>query len=273
MAVHLFPRSVRMAANFDLTSRVALVTGGAQGLGAAIARALAEHGAAIAMLDLQEAKVTAAAAQLSLDTSRDAVGMACDTREQDQVEACVDRIAARFGRIDILVNNAGIHRRGTPTDYKPRDLAEVFAVNLVGCYHVAGAVGKVMLAQRSGSIINVSALGGGLVGLGRGGSIYAMTKGGIVSLTRDLAAEWGEYGIRVNAVAPGWIRTPMTRALQDNAQRSAKVLQRVPLRHWGEPDDVAGVVVFLASDAAAYVTGCTIPIDGGAANVISLSDD
>src|SRR6185369_12128438 len=128
---------------------------------------------------------------------------------------------------DILVNNAGIHRRGSPTDYKPEDLADVFAVNLVGCYNMVGAVGKAMIPQQRGSIINVSALGGGVMGLGRGGSIYGMTKGGIVSLTRDLAAEWGRYGIRVNAVAPGWIRTPMTQALQNDPRRSAKVLERV----------------------------------------------
>lgn len=187
-----------------------------------------------------------------------------------QVAACADQIAASFGRIDSLVNNAGIHRRGSPTDYLPDDLTDVFAVNLVGCYHVVAAVGKVMVSQRSGSIINVSTLGGGLMGLGREGSIYAMTKGGIVALTRDLAAEWGKHGIRVNAVAPGWIRTPMTNALQNDPVRSAKVLERVPLRRWGEPDDVAGVVTFLASDAAAYVTGCTISIDGGAANTIIL---
>lgn len=260
-----------MAASFDLTDRVAVVTGGAQGLGAAIARALADHGATIALLDVKADAVAAAAEQLARETGRTAEGHGCDTRDKSQVEDCVEGIAARFGRIDILVNNAGIHRRGTPTDYNPQDLADVFAVNLVGCYHVAGAVGKVMLAQKCGSIVNVSALGGGIVGLGRGGSIYAMTKGGIVSLTRDLAAEWGRHGIRVNAVAPGWIRTPMTQPLQNDPNRAAKVLERVPLRRWGEPDDVAGVVVFLASDAAAYVTGCTIPIDGGAANVIALS--
>jgi NAD(P)-dependent dehydrogenase (short-subunit alcohol dehydrogenase family) len=260
-----------MTARFDLKDRVAVVTGAAQGLGLAIARALAAHGASLALLDLQADAVSAAASQVARDTGRDAEGLACDTREKDRVEACVQEIVERFGRIDILVNNAGIHRRGTPTDYKPQDLDDVFAVNLTGCFHVAGAVGRVMLDRKKGSIINVSALGGGIVGLGRGGSIYAMTKGGIVALTRDLAAEWGRYGIRVNAVAPGWIRTPMTKPLQNDPIRSAKVLERVPLRRWGEPEDVAGVVVFLASDAAAYVTGCTIPIDGGAANVIALS--
>lgn len=258
---------------FNLTGRVALVTGGAQGLGLAIARVLSEHGAAVAMLDLQGDAMASAVAELASQPGRQAFAQACDVRNKEQVEACVKEIVQRFGRIDILVNNAGIHRRGTPTEYDPRDLQDVFAVNLVGCYHVVGAVGRVMIEQRRGSIVNVSALGGGLMGLGRGGSIYGMTKGGLVALTRDLAAEWGRHGIRVNAVAPGWIRTPMTQALQDDSGRSAKVLERVPLRRWGEPTDVAGVVLFLASDASAYVTGCTIPIDGGAANVIALSQE
>ena len=262
-----------MTSTFDLAGRVALVTGGAQGLGLAIARALAEHGATIALVDVQAEAATTAAEQLASESGREMLAQACDVRDKEQVEMCVTRIVERFGRLDILVNNAGIHRRGTPTEYDPRDLEDVFAVNLVGCYHVIGAAGRVMIEQQRGSIVNVSALGGGLMGLGRGGSIYGMTKGGIVSLTRDLAAEWGRHGIRVNAVAPGWIRTPMTRALQSDPVRSAKVLERVPLRRWGEPSDVAGVVVFLASDAAAYVTGCTIPIDGGAANVIALSQE
>jgi 2-dehydro-3-deoxy-D-gluconate 5-dehydrogenase len=256
---------------FDLTGRVAVVTGAAQGLGSAIARALAMQGAAIAALDLQQDAVAAAAAQLAADSGRDALGLACDVRDRGQVEDCVRRVVERFGRIDVLVNNAGIHRRAAATNFQPKDLRDVFDVNLVGCYQMAGAVGRVMLTQKSGSIVNVSALGGGVVGLGRGGGIYAMTKGGIVALTRDLAAEWGRHGIRVNAVAPGWIRTPMTQPLQNDPERSAKVLERVPLRRWGEAADVAGVVVFLASDAAAYVTGCTIPIDGGAANVIAIS--
>lgn len=260
-----------MSGAFDLTDRVALITGGAQGLGAAIARALAEQGASIAMLDVKAEEVLTFANTLCEETGRETLGLSCDVSDAEQVRVCVEQVAERFGRIDILVNNAGIHRRGTPINFRPEDLADVLSVNLIGCYHVVGAVGKVMLAQGLGSIINVSALGGGIVGLGRGGSIYGMTKGGLVALTRDLAAEWGRHGIRVNAVAPGWIRTPMTSALQNDPVRSAKVLERVPLRRWGEPQDVAGVVAFLASDAAAYITGCTIPIDGGAANVIALS--
>jgi 2-dehydro-3-deoxy-D-gluconate 5-dehydrogenase len=259
-----------MSSPFDLSGRVALVTGAAQGLGAAASWALARHGADVVLLDVQGDAAQGQADQIASATGRDVLGLAADTRDAAQVEGCVQRAIDLFGRIDILVNNAGIHRRGTPTEYEPQDLADVFAVNLVGCYHVLGAVGRIMLRQQGGSIVNVSALGGGVVGLGRGGSIYGMTKGGIVALTRDLAAEWGPQGIRVNAVAPGWIRTPMTRALQHDPDRAARVLERVPLRRWGEAADVAGVIVFLASDAAAYVTGCTIPIDGGAANVISL---
>jgi NAD(P)-dependent dehydrogenase (short-subunit alcohol dehydrogenase family) len=259
-----------MNTQFHLTGRIAVVTGAAQGLGAAIARSLADQGASVALLDLQAEEVEKIAAHINWVTKRPTVGLTCDVRDAGQVQIAVDQVVKRFGTIDILVNNAGIHRRGTPTDYKPDDLRDVFAVNLVGCYHVTGAVGKVMRERPGGSIINVSALGGGVMGLGRGGSIYGMTKGGIVSLTRDLAAEWGKHNIRVNAVAPGWIRTPMTNALQNDPIRSAKVLERVPLRRWGEADDVAGVVTFLASDAAAYVTGCTIPIDGGAANTIML---
>jgi gluconate 5-dehydrogenase len=256
---------------FDLTGRVAVVTGGAQGIGAAIGRALAAQGATVLLVDLDADAVDRAAAEPTAPSGGPVFAFACDVRDREEVERVIAAIDEERGRIDILVNNAGIHRRGTPIQYDPQDLADVFAVNLVGCYQVVGAVGKVMIRRRRGSIINISALGGGLMGLGRGGSIYGMTKGGLVALTRDLAAEWGRHGIRVNAVAPGWIRTPMTSGLQSDPVRGARVLERVPLGRWGEADDVAAVVTFLASDAAAYVTGCTIPVDGGAANVIALA--
>ncbi|HIF33870.1 MAG TPA: glucose 1-dehydrogenase [Planctomycetes bacterium] len=259
---------------FDLTGKVALVTGGAQGLGAAIAASFAVHGATTVVCDIDmEAAVTTARQIINApQTTGHAEAMTCDVRNDDQVRACVAQTVQQFGRIDVLVNNAGVHRPVDPLDWSQADVEAILAVNLLGSFYMASAVGRVMVKQRSGSIVNMSALGGGIVGLGRAGSIYGITKGGIVSLTRDLAAEWGVHSIRVNALAPGWIRTPMTRALQENAARSTRVLERVPLGRWGEPEDVAGVALFLASDASKYVTGHTIPVDGGAANVLALND-
>jgi len=259
---------------FDLSGKVALVTGGAQGLGEAMAAALVNHGASVVICDVDSEAVNATARRIAgQEEDRVVRALPCDVRDAEQVKQTVAAVKSEFGRIDVLINNAGIHRRGSPADFDRKDIDDIFAVNLLGCFQMAGAVGEVMIEQQSGSIINISALGGGIVGLGRGGSIYGMTKGGIVSLTRDLAAEWGKHGIRVNALAPGWIRTPMTLALQNNATRSAKVLERVPLKRWGEAGDVAGAAVFLASDASLYITGHTIPIDGGAANVIAISEE
>jgi NAD(P)-dependent dehydrogenase (short-subunit alcohol dehydrogenase family) len=259
---------------FDLSGKVALVTGGGQGLGEAMAEALVSHGASVVICDSNVDAVDQTSRRIASEGDGRVIrALACDVRNADQVKQTVAAVKSEFGRIDVLVNNAGIHRRGSPVDFDRQDIDDIFAVNLLGCFQMAGAVGEVMIEQQSGSVINISALGGGIVGLGRGGSIYGMTKGGIVSLTRDLAAEWGKHGIRVNALAPGWIRTPMTLALQNNPARSEKVLERVPLKRWGEAGDVAGAAVFLASDASTYITGHTIPIDGGAANVIAISEE
>ncbi len=258
---------------FDLDGKVVLVTGAAQGLGAAIGNACAVQGATVVLADIEQEQVSEVAQALSEQTGAAVVAQACDVRDKDQVQQLVQSVVTDQGRIDVLVNNAGIHRRVDPLNISPADLKAVLDVNLVGCLNMASAVGKVMIQQRAGSLINISALGGGLVGLGRGGSVYGITKGGLIALTRDLAAEWGRYGIRVNALAPGWIKTPMTRQLQDNPAGSARVVERIPLGRWGDPEDVAGAAVFLASDASCYITGHTIPIDGGAANVIALSQE
>ena len=258
---------------FDLSGKVALVTGAAQGLGEAIADTFARHGATTVLSDIDDEAVQATAAKIANQHNAQVASLVCDVRDSGQVQACVSSVVRQQGRIDVLVNNAGVHRRVDPVDWSQEDLDAILAVNLLGSFYMASAAGKAMIEQRSGSIVNMSALGGGIVGLGRAGSMYGMTKGGIVSLTRDLAAEWGKYSIRVNALAPGWIRTPMTNALQNNPVRSAKVLERVPLGRWGEPEDVAGAALFLASDAARYITGHTIPIDGGAANVLALSSE
>jgi NAD(P)-dependent dehydrogenase (short-subunit alcohol dehydrogenase family) len=262
-----------MSDRFDLSGKVAVVTGGAQGLGAAIARALVERGAAMTILDVDGERAEATAAEIARDCGGDVGAIACDVSRREPVDATIARVVEMLGRIDILVNNAGIHRRVSPLEFRQEDVDRLLQVNLLGGFYMAGAVGKVMIEQRGGSIINISALGGGLMGLGRSGSIYGVTKGGIVALTRDLAAEWGKHGVRVNAIAPGWIRTPMTAALQNDAPKSAKVLERVPLGRWGRAEEVAAVAVFLASDASAYITGCTIPVDGGAANAIALGEE
>ena len=257
---------------FDLTGRVALVTGGARGLGEASSRTLARLGAVIVLSDIDADAASATADRLSTETGAQVLGRGCDVTDPDDVDRLVSGLIEELGRLDILVNNAGIHRRVDPLDYDPEDVEAILAVNFRGAFQVAARVGREMTRLGGGSIVNISALGGGIAGLGRAGSVYCMTKGGLVSLTRELAAEWGSSGVRVNALAPGWIRTPMTEALQNNSERSARVMARVPLGRWGEADDVAGAVAFLASDASAYITGHTIPVDGGVANVISLDE-
>ena len=258
---------------FDLTGKVVLVTGGAQGLGKAIAAACAQQGAAVMIVDIEDQLAQQVASEIQQATDQPVTAHCCDVRSAEQVQQLVETLVAEHGQIDVLVNNAGVHRRVDPLDISPADVQAIFDVNLVGCLNMASAVGKIMIQQQSGSIINISALGGGVIGLGRGGSVYGITKGGLISLTRDLAAEWGRHGIRVNALAPGWIETPMTQELKNDTARSAKVVERVPLGRWGQPADVAGAVVFLASDSSLYITGHTIPIDGGAANVIALNQD
>ena len=258
--------STDYASLLNFEGQVAVITGAAQGLGAEFARAFAACGATVVLFDLDPDAVNETAAQIGANTA----GMQCDVRDKSQVERCVARVLESNERIDILVSNAGIHRRVDPLGFDDDDVEAIFAVNMKGCLNMCGTVGKVMVEQGSGKIVNISALGGGLIGLGRDGAAYGMSKGGVVSLTRDLAAEWTKHGVRVNAVAPGWIRTPMTSALQNNSERSALMLQRVPAGRWGVPEDVARVVLFLASDGSSYISGHTIPIDGGAANVIAF---
>ncbi len=257
---------------FDLTGKIALVTGAARGLGRAIAQGLSRQGAAVAVIDRDQAGAEEVARSIG-EAGRHASAFACDVGEEEEVRAVVAAVESGLGPIDALVNNAGITRRIALFDWTAADWDQVIRINQVGTFLMAREVGGRMVARRRGSIVNMSALGGGIVGLGRGNAIYCATKGAVAAMTRDLAAEWARHGVRVNCVAPGWFRTEMTAPLQANEHLLGRILDRVPLGRLGEPEDVVGPVLFLASDASSMITGHILPIDGGASSIVRLSDD
>ncbi len=246
---------------FDLTGQVALVTGAARGLGRAIALALAHAGADVA-LGLRDVNAAGDVQQAIEKMGRRALPLQMDMTSLDQIFRAVDTAAARFGRLDILVNNAGVAPENTAENVREVDYDLTVGINLKGTFFASQAAGRVMIRQNSGRIINMSSQAG-FVALPTE-SIYCMTKAGISHLTKCLAIEWGKHNILVNAVAPTFIRTPGTEEYLANPAAQADVVERIAALHRiGEPMDVAGAVVFLASPAASLITGQTLLIDGG----------
>ena len=246
---------------FGLSGRVALVTGAARGLGRAISLALAHAGADLA-LGLRDVNANSGLASEIRTMGRKALPLQMDMRSMQQIFSAVGETANEFGRIDILVNNAGIAPDNPAENVREEDFDETLAVNLKGTFFASQAAGRLMIRQNSGTIINMSSQAG-FVALPTE-SIYCMTKAAIAHLTKCLAVEWGKYGITVNAVAPTFIHTPGTEsALSDPAFRADTVERIAALHRIGEPMEVAGAVVFLASPAASLITGETILIDGG----------
>jgi NAD(P)-dependent dehydrogenase (short-subunit alcohol dehydrogenase family) len=246
---------------FDLTGHVAFVTGAARGLGRAISLALAHAGADVA-LGLRDVKTGGELAKEIEAMGRRALPLQMDMTRLDQIHRAIDDTVANFGRLDILVNNAGLAPENLAENVREDDFDLTLAVNLKGTFFASQAAGRVMIRQKRGCIINMSSQAG-FVALPTE-SIYCMTKAAIAHLTKCLAVEWGKYNIRVNAVAPTFIRTPGTEsALADPAFRSDVIERIAALHRVGEPMDVAGAVVFLASSSASLITGHTLLIDGG----------
>jgi 2-deoxy-D-gluconate 3-dehydrogenase len=241
---------------FDLAGKAALVTGGNGGIGLAMARALARAGAAVALAGRDETKNAAAARELG------AVALNFDLRDPQACRAMVDEAARRLGRLDILVNNAGTNIRKAPQDYSIDEWRAVLDTNLTGAFVASQAAYPHMKHAGGGKIVNI----GSMMSL-FGASFaapYGASKGGVVQLTKSLAAAWAPDNIQVNAVLPGWIDTALTRrARAEVAGLHERVLARTPAGRWGAPDDLGGVAVFLASAASDFITGTALPVDGG----------
>ncbi|HDL77423.1 MAG TPA: 3-oxoacyl-[acyl-carrier-protein] reductase [Lentisphaerae bacterium] len=242
----------------DLSGRVALVTGAARGIGQAIAVRLAEDGADVAVCDLKAEWLEETRQKVS-SAGRKVRSYEVNVGDAVGVQNVVQQVLGDFGRIDILVNNAGITRDSLLLRLDEKDWDDVLNVNLKGTYLFTRAVARPMMKQRSGAIVNIASIIGEIGNAGQ--CNYAASKGGVIAFTKSAAKELAARGIRVNAVAPGFIQTRMTEALPEEARQ--KMLQMIPLARFGQPEDVANVVAFLAGDDASYVTGQVVNVCGG----------
>ncbi len=245
---------------FDLTGRVALVTGSSQGLGFTLARGLAEAGATV-VLNGRDAERLAGAVERLRDAGLDARGYVFDVTRREDVAAAIARIEREAGPIDVLVNNAGIQRRAPLEQVEGAVWREVLDTNLTAPFLVGQHVARGMIARRAGKIINICSL---MSEVGRPTiAPYTAAKGGLKMLTKAMATEWARHNIQVNGIGPGYFKTEMNRALFEDEQFDAWIRERTPARRWGAPEELIGPAVFLASDASSFVSGQIIYVDGG----------
>ena len=248
---------------FKLSGRVALVTGGASGIGYCIVEALAEAGANVTIADLNQRDIDAAILKLA-EQGYAVSGAVMDVTDTARVTEVADDLVRRHGCVDILVNNAGIARSEIPAEaMEDERWLNVLDVNLNGSFWCARAFGRHMLAAGSGAIVNVGSMSGFIVNRPQGQSHYNASKAAVHHLTRSLAAEWGPRGVRVNAVAPTYIATPINAFADRESEMYRRWIDGTPMGRLGEPEEVASVVLFLASDAASLMTGSIVVVDGG----------
>jgi len=250
----------RVNSLFDLSGKLALVTGSSQGIGYALADGLAQHGAAIVLNGRNPDKLDAAAEALRAK-GFEVTAIPFDVTENQVTEDAIARIEREIGPIDVLVNNAGMQFR-TPLEDFPGDRWEqLLKTNISSVFYVSQAVARRMIKRRCGKIINIASVQSELARPGI--APYTATKGALRNLTRGMCTDWAQYGIQVNAIAPGYFKTPLNQALIDNPDFSTWLVNRTPARRWGEVQELIGAAVFLASDASSFVNGHTLYVDGG----------
>ena len=243
---------------FSLQNKTAIVTGASRGLGRAAAIALAAAGAKVVLVGRDEEALKEVRQEIGGELSYPVIA---DVTDPAKAIGVVTSTIQHWGKLDILVNNAGIIRRAPAVNYTAHDWYDVIDTDLNAVFNWAQAVGKVMIEQGSGKIINVASLLSFQGGLNV--AAYAAAKGGVAQLTKALANEWAKYNVNVNAIAPGYMLTNATAALRSNSTRSEQIMSRIPAGRWGEPDDLAGAIIYLASAASDYVNGHILAVDGG----------
>jgi 2-deoxy-D-gluconate 3-dehydrogenase len=245
----------------QLDGKVAVVTGGGRGLGAAAAWALAEAGADVALLARSEEQLVGTAREIEDATGRKVLSCICDVSDEASVDEAASLTVATFGRVDVLVNNAGIAPVAPLLDLELAELRRVLDVNVIGAFLCARAFGAHMIAQRKGTVINLASTAGlaGEPDL----TAYCASKHAVIGLTKALAVEWARHGVTVNAIAPGYFRTDLNKHVLDDVKIGPKIVGHIPLRRVGQPEELGPLIVYLASDAAAYMTGSVVVLDGG----------
>ncbi|MFC1549987.1 SDR family NAD(P)-dependent oxidoreductase [Candidatus Neomarinimicrobiota bacterium] len=245
---------------FDISGKIALVTGSGQGIGYILAKGLADAGCTVILNDIIENRLNKTVDKLKKE-GFNAHGVVFDVRDEDQIKTSIDNIEKAVGTIDILVNNAGIQIRGQLEDFKLTDWQSLIDINLTGAFLVSKSVVKNMIERKTGKIINICSMQSELARPSI--APYTTTKGGLRNLTRGMATDWGKYNIQINGIAPGYFKTAMTQSLYEDKEFDKWLRNRTPANRWGDPEELVGTLIYLSSHASDYVNGHLVYVDGG----------